>query len=116
MVNLPVLALLFSPGFIFGRLEDKGVISQTYNWVGLVVIGAGFVLAWLWWSISVPRWRRWAYGRVEDIALLKEKAVGTGLIWRDGHFFRKTEIKSAATLKREREVEARASLKRALSV
>jgi hypothetical protein len=115
VVNGPVFMLLFGPGFIFVKFEDTGFIGRSYNWVGLVVICVSFVLAWLWWSISVPRWRSWAYEHVKDVRLLKERAVGAGLTWRDGNFFGKTEIKSQATLKREREVEALASLKRALS-
>jgi hypothetical protein len=115
VVNGPVFTLLFAPVFVFVRLEDKGIVGRSYNWVGLVVIGVSFVLAWLWWSVSVPRWRSWAYERVKDIRLLKQRAVAAGLTWRDGHVFGKTEIKSQTTLKREREVEALASLKRALS-
>jgi hypothetical protein len=115
VVNGPVFTLLFGPLFVFVQLEDKGIVGRSYNWVGLVVIVVSFVLAWLWWSVSVPRWRRWAYERVKDIRLLKQRAVAAGLTWRDGHVFGKTEIKSQTTLKREREVEALASLKRALS-
>jgi hypothetical protein len=101
VVNGPVFALLFGPLFVFSQLK----IDRSYNWIGAVVFGVGFVLAWLWWAISVPRWRIWAYSSVENVPLLKRRAVEVGLTWPDGHFFSRTEIKSQAMHKRERELE-----------
>lgn len=70
-------------------------------------MAAGFVIAWLWWSVMVPRWRLWAYERVDDIAELKRAAVAVGLIWPDGWILERTEIKSKAHAARERELERR---------
>jgi hypothetical protein len=72
-----------------------------YNWVGLLVFVGGFIMAWSWWSFSVPRWRVWAYERVSDIPRLKETAVAVGLTWPDGHRFERTELKSEALRVRE---------------
>lgn len=62
----------------------------------------GWVAAWSWWSWQVPKWRIWALRNVTDWLELKRRAVEDKLIWPDGHFFEKTEIKSAE----QREVEA----------
>ena len=70
--------------------------------------GAGWLLAWVWWSLAVPKWRLWAYERVADIAELKARAVTAGLTWPDGNIFTRTEIKSRAHAQRERELELRA--------
>lgn len=105
VVNGPVFVLLFGPLAVFSKLIDKHIVDRTYNWVGFVVFLGGFVLAWVWWAISVPRWRVWGYERVENIPLLKRRAVEVGLTWPDGHFFSKTEIKSQAIRMRERELE-----------
>lgn len=105
VVNGPVLFLLCGPLFIFARLVEGEAISRSYNWLGLLVFGVGFVLAWLWWSLSVPKWRLWAYQRVESIAALKARAIAVGLIWPEGHFFERTEIKSREHARRERELE-----------
>jgi hypothetical protein len=101
VVNGPVFLLLFGPGaLMLSWMPTAGL------WVlaGFVV---GFILAWLWWSLSVPRWRVWAYERVRDIAELKDAAVSAGLTWPDGHPFERTEIKSVKILERERQLESR---------
>ncbi|NOX67916.1 MAG: hypothetical protein GXP15_01905 [Gammaproteobacteria bacterium] len=81
------------------------MIDSVYSWVGFVVAIFGFFLAWLWWSISVPRWRIWAYANVEDIQALKQRAVDVGLTWPDGHVFGKTEIKTPEMRDREHELD-----------
>ena len=103
IVNGPVLLLLIGPLFAFAYLRHISLIPSALNWVGLPVFLCGFVFAWLWWSVSVPRWRLWAYSRVGDIAQLKAQAVAVGLTWPDGHPFGRTEIKSSAHASHERE-------------
>lgn len=61
-----------------------------FDWGGALLLGA--VLAWPWWSISVPRWRRWALARGVDARKLQKAAVCTGLVWPRGWIFEKTEI------------------------
>jgi hypothetical protein len=55
-----------------------------------VLVGA--ILAWPWWSISVPKWRRWALARGADADQLQKVGVRTGLVWPKGCIFEKTEI------------------------
>lgn len=105
VVNGPVLLLLVAPLFAFSYLIDHGIVSRSYNWVGLLAFLGGFLLAWLWWSVSVPKWRLWAFQRVTDIAALKERAVGVGLTWPDNHVFGRTEIKSRSHAMRERKLD-----------
>ena len=89
-VNGPVLFMLFGPLFAVTRL-----MPQPGYW-GLGAFVGGFVAAWLWWSITVPRWRLWAYERVHDLDALRRSAVEVGLTWPGGHIFERTEIKSKA--------------------
>lgn len=105
LVNGPVLALLVAPMATFGLLVENGTIARDYNWFGVALFPASFVLAWLWWSFAVPRWRLWAYERVADIASLKRNAVAVGLTWPEGHVFGRTEIKSKAQKMREHELD-----------
>ena len=107
-VNGPVFALLFGvPALtwyvVLGGARTLGTASHAIAF--LVSILVGFVFAWTWWSITVPKWRLWAYERVEDIAALKEKAVEAGLTWPDGSVFEKTESKSAEHAELERKLE-----------
>jgi len=105
LVNGPVFVLLVGPLATFALLVETGVVARDYNWIGIALFPAGFVLAWLWWSFAVPRWRLWAYERVADIGELKRQAVAVGLTWPDGHVFGKTEIRSKAQQARERELD-----------
>ena len=107
VVNGPVLVFLVGPLLAFAYLRHVALIALALNWVGLPVFLCGFVFAWLWWSVSVPKWRLWAYSRVGDIARLKAQAVAVGLTWPDGHPFGRTEIKSPTHASQERELESR---------
>ena len=88
---------------ILGRAHHFSDIVVTV--VSLAGLPVGFVLAWLWWSVTVPAWRLWAYERVDDIAALKEQAVAAGLTWPDGSAFERTEIKSQEHAEREQALE-----------
>ena len=80
VVTLPVLAII-------------AVISllgwHRFGWGALV---AGSVLAWPWWSVSVPRWRRWALAQGADPDAIQRLGELTGLVWPRGWIFEKTEI------------------------
>jgi len=106
-VNWPVRALLATPAVVFvvGRLVHVDRNNQVFNIALVALFCACFVAAWLWWSVTVPKWRLWAYERVEDIAELKRRAVAANLTWPDGSIFSRTEIKSAEHAARERELE-----------
>ncbi len=86
VVNGPVLALMLG-GIWLGARLSAGAPSGTG--LGFVV---GFVLAWLWWSLSVPRWRTWALARGADPERLQELGQRAGVVWRRGSFFEKTEL------------------------
>lgn len=83
-VNLPVLLLIV--GF---SVAGKIIVSDA--WLSFLVIGS--VLAWTWWSFSVPRWRRWALERGASPDRLQKLAVATGLVWPKGWIPEKTEFK-----------------------
>lgn len=113
-VNGPVMLLLIGlPLTVYKGiqivLQVLAVPSHVANAAVPVVIlssfAIGFVAAWTWWSITVPKWRLWAYERVDDIPKLKEQAVAVGLTWPDGHVFENTEIKTEEQRRRERELD-----------
>ena len=112
VVNVPVWLFLCSPGIFWlgGRHTIANLIGEKVFSITMVVIFVGcFIAAWLWWSVQVPKWRLWAYERVDDIPELKRRAIEAQLIWPDGSIFSRTEIKSAAHAAREREFEQRAA-------
>ncbi len=102
-VNIPVFLLMFAPIFILLAFVPKPPAV-----LAILVFALGFVVAWLWWSINVPKWRLWAYQRVSDINSLKVKAIQAGLVWPDSSFFSRTEIKSKRHAEKEKDFEKNA--------
>lgn len=91
MVNLPIPAIMFGiwlVGVIMGAVVVKSAI------ILLVSFPLGFISGWLWWSYSVPRWRKWALQQPgvtpDDLQAAAEAAL---LVWPKGHVFEKTEFK-----------------------
>jgi hypothetical protein len=62
----------------------------------IIGILMAFLLAWLVWSISIPKWRIWAFENIDEKFhnQLKTEAIKAKLIWPDGHMFEKTEIRT----------------------
>ncbi len=99
VVNLPVLIIILvvSGLGILLTLSFLEPLSSLQVWVLIlgfvtpIIVGAS--AGWLWWSFSVPRWRRWALqnGAPEDE--LQARAVVVGLVWPKGSFFEKTEFR-----------------------
>lgn len=52
------------------------------------------LLGWLWWSITVPRWRIWSLRRIEDMEVWERAAAGSIVVPMHtalGRFCRRTE-------------------------
>ena len=108
LVNVPVWLFLCSPVIFWlgGRHTIANFIGEKVFSIAIIVIFVGcFIAAWLWWSVQVPKWRLWAYERVDDVPELKRRAIEARLIWPDRSIFSRTEIKSPAHAARERELE-----------
>jgi hypothetical protein len=60
---------------------------------GMISVGLGIAAGWLWWSFTVPRWRRWALKSGAPKDELQTWGVLTGLVWPKGSIFEKTEFK-----------------------
>ena len=107
VVNGPLLPIMFLPMILLfpaiTHFENNNVLASLLIFFSALFFG--FLAAWCWWSFTIPKWRLWAYEKVQDISLLKQKAVGIGLVWPDGHFFEKTEFKSAEHEAREKAFE-----------
>jgi hypothetical protein len=100
-----MLMMFGVPAFAYATTHLLGFDGQTAVPVAGLTFLASWPLAWLTWSFLVVRWRIWAYERVDDLDELKMRAVAAGLIWSDGHFFERTEIRSQDQRKRIRELE-----------
>ena len=88
-VSIPVFTILI--GFIY---TSRFLFESEYISAGTMfaLFIPGIVLAWIWWSYFVVKWKLWAYANVENVDELKQRAVKGGLIWPEGSIFNKTEI------------------------
>ena len=84
LVNIPALLII-----VFGLVIGSILVPDAV-WLFLAV---SVLLGWMWWSFTVPRWRRWSLNRGADPSRLQRWAVLTGLVWRKGSIFEKTEFR-----------------------
>jgi hypothetical protein len=101
-IGIPIIAVT-----LFPEVAPPGYMGASAV-VAAWILGP-WISAWLWWSISIPKWRVWAMERSDDWNALACVAISFGLIWDEktllGRFFEKTEIWSARD--RQREIELR---------
>jgi F0F1-type ATP synthase assembly protein I len=104
LVNIPVFIIMMGlTGGLMYLATSK--IIPSYFAPGGILIGPG--VAWIYWSFAITKWRIWALSNVEDHFELKMDAVAGGLIWEDGSFFERTEIRSSKEKKLIHELEKR---------
>ena len=86
VISLPVLVIM-GLSHLLGRItvgRDKA----------LLCLGAGTVAGYLWWSIMVPQWRKWAKSHGAEEERTQRLAEWTGLVWPKGSYLEKTEFRS----------------------
>ena len=94
IVNGPVVVIIALVGWV-----GNAVIGSRQAWatswpIGWVVgLLAGCAVAWVWWSWSVPRWRRWAIKQGAAPDQLQRLAAATLLVWPEGSIFERTEFR-----------------------
>jgi len=102
MVNLPVFFIMTATMGLLWYLAIIKLIPFAFGPAGFLI---GPLVAWVFWSFMITKWRIWAYRRVSDIQELKNQAIDGGLIWKDGSLFERTEIRTAEQRKLIKELE-----------
>lgn len=86
LVNGPVVPLMIGPLMVMQTcFTIEPPLPQ------FAALGAGFVLAWSWWSVAVYRWRIWAKTKGMSPAEVQRYGEAARLLWPRGHFFERTE-------------------------
>jgi hypothetical protein len=96
-VNVPIVPLLIAPLAVAQAIEPSG-----RSILGALLLVLGFVLAWVWWSVNVTLWRRWASRRGVDADELQWRGEEASLLWPRGHWFERTEFGGLFGPKRSR--------------
>lgn len=97
MVTYPGMLVMFG---IMGLTMYLGIQKIIPTWGFPVGFILSFVLAWLWWSVMITKWRLWAFENVRNVHELKKRAVQEKLIWADNSIFERTEIRNATDKER----------------
>ena len=90
LVNGPVQVIL-----LMGCVAAYFLLSVA-TWAGVAAAVAGFLLAWLWWSLFIPEWRDWALAQGADPEELDFLGVQSKLTWPKGSLLERTEIRRRA--------------------
>jgi len=90
-VNLPVFIIMFG---VMGLCFYLAILNYIPFYFAPTSIVLGPAVAWIYWSFAITRWRIWAFSNVDDVHELKALAVSGQLIWPDGSFFERTEIRT----------------------
>lgn len=93
MANYPIFGIVGGMLVLTSYLLAQKFIPVWGFLMGFVI---AFGLSWLWWSFMITKWRLWAFENVRNVHELRRRAIREKLIWKDGHFFEKTEIRSAS--------------------
>lgn len=91
MVNVPAfICLLCAPLVMFYVVH----LFNLPEWLGIIGVFLGVILAWISWSVLITKWRIWAFTNVRNVHALKKEAIRSMLIWEDGTSFERTEYRS----------------------
>jgi hypothetical protein len=92
LIDYPAKTILFTSIII-------GIILQSQNIVtGWIIIPITYILpfflACFYWSVTITKWRIWAFKNVRNVHELKKRAVQERLIGPDNSIYEKFEIKN----------------------
>ena len=98
-VTLPVLVIIGSVAegvslLVGPASESNGTpLLNLFHEIRFPIGGfIGAAIAWIWWSIFIPRWRVWSRNRGADVEQTQRLAERTLLVWPKGSMLEKTEI------------------------
>ena len=91
MVNVPVALTMGSVMLLWYILNQRELVP---GWSAMLFLVAAITLAWVVWSFAITQWRLWAYRRVGHLDRMLERAIAAKLVWPEGHYLERTEIRT----------------------
>jgi hypothetical protein len=92
MINYPSLFIFIG---VMGLCFYLSTVKIFPAWIVPMGLLIGLILAWVYWSFRITKWKLWAFENVRNVHELKKRAIQEKLIWQDGSIFGKTEIWTA---------------------
>jgi len=100
-VKMPmnVVLCVVTLGLVLAAILDVRIRSSGVG-VAILATALSFTVGWtasgLLWCVLIPRWRLWAYERVDDPEALEVEAIRANLIWPPRHPLGKFEFRPPA--------------------
>jgi hypothetical protein len=85
-IQVPILPIFIGPFLI-----QKEIFFNENSFISIFCLVFGFLGAWLWWSVNVSLWRRWAARTGVNAEELQFEGQSSSILWPRGHFFERTE-------------------------
>lgn len=90
-ITTPAILILVSFPLISYVLLEMGIISSLIAFLSFIFSA---ILSIIYWSLTISKWRIWAFENVRNVHLLKKRAIQENLIHEDDSIFTKLEIRS----------------------
>jgi len=102
-VTLIMIVIWLLTVYLSYRVVPERYSTETM-FIGLV---SGFISGWLFWSLSIPKWRIWAFQNTKktDWPELQIRAINEKLILKKDSIFNKTEIRTKIQNKKIQKIE-----------
>lgn len=84
------------------------IVPEQYSTAAIFIgLLSGFVAGWFYWSLTIPKWRIWAFNNVNmrEWRELKNQAIYERLIWPDNSIFNKTEFRTRRQISQIEQIE-----------
>jgi hypothetical protein len=96
MIRIPIFSFVAIFTIILIWYDGPDKFFDKFGAVNfLFAMAAAILFLWIYRSILVTRWKIWAYSNVDDVLELKRKALDSKLLYPDGHFLTRTEIRTS---------------------
>ena len=67
-INFPAMFVMFGFMWLSYYLNTIELISKTIMIIGFVI---SFILGWLVWSFFIPKWRIWAFEKIDEQGVME---------------------------------------------
>jgi hypothetical protein len=102
LLRFCVIAIFFIAVVLYHYVSDLYTSTSWFTIEGSIF---SIIVAWLYRSLVVTKWRLWAFGNVRNVHELKRRAIQEGIISKDNSFLTRTEIKGGRDRRRWAEIQ-----------
>ena len=90
----PLVSFVIICGFTANWFTSNILKLEKADYIVAITVFLAICIGWIWWSFKIVKWKYWAFSKltIDESYELYIKAIESGLIWKTGSMFNKTEI------------------------